>query len=128
MIVLIAAGSLFLFFAYRSWQDAATDQEGGSSGKAVTGASLTSYSMIFVAELGDKTQLAMIALVASKGSVLSVFVGGTLSLWMVSLQGAVLTMTGTGLLSYMRPRHFATRRLIRCASTPNSASVGAWMR
>ena len=54
---------------------------------------LTSFTLIFVAELGDKTQLAMIALAAQSGAIWSVFVGGTLALWAVSLLGILLGST-----------------------------------
>jgi hypothetical protein len=49
--------------------------------------------MIFVAELGDKTQLAMIALAAGTGEIWSVFAGGTLALWTVSLMGILFGAT-----------------------------------
>ncbi|MFZ0256650.1 MAG: TMEM165/GDT1 family protein [Gammaproteobacteria bacterium] len=49
--------------------------------------------MIFVAELGDKIQLAMIARVAGTGATWSVFVGGTLALWAVSSVGILFGAT-----------------------------------
>jgi len=85
-IVLIVAGLLFLAFAYRSWV-VATDSEDGLPAVDQRRAWLVSFSLIFVAELGDKTQLAMVALAAQSGALWSVFVGGTLALWAVSLLG-----------------------------------------
>ena len=61
--------------------------------------------MIFVAELGDKTQLAMIALAAGTGKIWSVFAGGTLALWTVSLIGILF---GATLLRKI-PKHFVHR-------------------
>lgn len=52
-----------------------------------------SFILIFVAELGDKTQLAMVALAAQSGALWSVFVGGTLALWSVSLVGILVGRT-----------------------------------
>jgi putative Ca2+/H+ antiporter (TMEM165/GDT1 family) len=40
--------------------------------------------MIFLAELGDKTQFAIIAPAAGTGKIWSVFAGGTRALWTVS--------------------------------------------
>jgi putative Ca2+/H+ antiporter (TMEM165/GDT1 family) len=58
--------------------------------------------MIFVAELGDKTQLAMIAMAAGTGEIWSVFMGGTLALWTVSLIGILF---GATLLRRISKRH-----------------------
>ncbi len=44
-------------------------------------------------ELTDKTQKAMVALVAGTGALWSVFLGGTLALWTVSLIGILLGST-----------------------------------
>ena len=93
-VVLLAAGALFLVFAWRSWRDAADGEEVGEVADAGNGrAFASSFALIFVAELGDKTQLALIALVAATGAPWAVFVGGTLALWAVSLIGIVLGAT-----------------------------------
>lgn len=98
--VLIAAGVLFLVFAWRSWRDSE-----GEATEATTidhrRAWLTSFTLIFVAELGDKTQLALVALAAKTGELWSVFVGGTLALWAVSLLGILV---GNTLLRRIEPR------------------------
>lgn len=91
-VVLVIAGMLFWFFAYRSWT-AADESEDGFSATDHRQAWLISFSLIFVAELGDKTQLAMVALAAQTGALWSVFVGGTLALWSVSLLGILVGRT-----------------------------------
>ncbi len=93
-LVLLTAGGLFLFFGHRSWRDAAHgDEDGGTPRGGGRGAFVSSFVLIFVAELGDKTQLALVALVAGTGELWSVFVGGTLALWAVSLIGILLGST-----------------------------------
>ncbi|MGF1546601.1 MAG: TMEM165/GDT1 family protein, partial [Thiotrichales bacterium] len=92
-LVLGAAGVLFLVFAYRSWCDANEPADDESRGTRARSALLASFALIFLAELGDKTQLAMIALAAGTGDLVAVFVGGTLALWAVSLLGIVLGAT-----------------------------------
>jgi len=91
-VVLTLAAGLFLYFGYRSWR-AAEDSEEGETVKGGISALVTSFTMIFIAELGDKTQLAMVALAASTGEIVSVFVGGTLALWAVSLMGIAFGAT-----------------------------------
>ena len=91
--VLLAAGLLFLVFAWKSWREASRNEDDADAPAARTdarGAFLASFGLIFMAELGDKTQLALITLVAASGSPWSVFVGGTLALWAVSLIGVMV--------------------------------------
>lgn len=49
---------------------------------------IQTFLLVFVAEMGDKTQLATINL-AAKGSALSVFIGASIALVCVTLIGAV---------------------------------------
>lgn len=102
-LVLGLAGVLFLAFAWNAWRSADDDEE--ATGESARNAILSSFLLIFVAELGDKTQLAMIALAASTGHPWSVFAGGTLALWSVSLIGVFL---GATVLSRV-PKHWMHR-------------------
>jgi len=105
-LVLLAAGALFLAFAWKSWRDADGDEEDdGGEPAGGHGALVSSFALIFLAELGDKTQIAMIAMVAGTGAPLAVFVGGTLALWAVSLIGILL---GATLLRRV-PKHWMHR-------------------
>jgi Ca2+/H+ antiporter, TMEM165/GDT1 family len=49
----------------------------------------TAFGLIFVAEMGDKTQLAVITLAARTSAPASVFVGASLALVAVTLIGAI---------------------------------------
>ncbi len=91
--MLLAAAGLFLYLGYRSRRDADDGEDEESDGVPARGALVTSFIMSFAAELGDKTQLAMIALVAGTGEIWSVFVGATLALWAVSLIGILFGAT-----------------------------------
>jgi putative Ca2+/H+ antiporter (TMEM165/GDT1 family) len=104
-LVLLASGGLFLYFGYRSWMDADGEEADGTDGVYALGGLAASFALILVAELGDKTQLAMIALVAGTGTTWSVFVGGTLALWAVSSVGILF---GATLLRKI-PRHWVHR-------------------
>ncbi len=66
---------------------------------------ISAFTLLLLAELGDKTQLAMIALVAGTGEIWSVFAGGTLALWTVSLIGILF---GATLLRKI-PKHWVHR-------------------
>jgi len=60
----------------------------------------STFGLIFLAELGDKTQLAAMAAAAKTGAPLSVFVGATTALAAVTLIGVAL---GEGLACYLPP-------------------------
>ena len=88
-LLLVIGGLLFLAFAYRSIREGQEDEqlEQGTGHRA---AFLTSFTLIFVTELGDKTQLATLALAAQTGEACSVLLGGTLALWTVALLGVLV--------------------------------------
>ncbi len=54
---------------------------------------LSAFALVFLAEMGDKSQLAILALVASTGDLWAVLLGGTLALWSVSLIGVLFGCT-----------------------------------
>ena len=49
----------------------------------------TAFGVLFLAELGDKTQLAVITMTADSKSPLAVFLGASLALVVVSLLGVI---------------------------------------
>jgi putative Ca2+/H+ antiporter (TMEM165/GDT1 family) len=104
-LVLLVAGTLFLYFGYRAWQDAGNAEGQGTDPRPDGGGLVVSFSMILVAEFGDKTQLAVVALAAGTGEIWAVFAGGTLALWAVSLLGILF---GATVLRSV-PRHWVHR-------------------
>ena len=63
------------------------------------------FGMVFLAELGDKTQLAVITMSAKTESKLSVFLGASLALVLVSLLGILIG----GVLSEYVPTEWLQR-------------------
>lgn len=82
----IVSGLLFLFFGISSLRVREEHGEGGGHASA-RGPVLTSFLMILVAELGDKTQLVTTSLAAQHDAPFTVFAASTLALWSVSLIG-----------------------------------------
>ena len=70
----------------------------------------TSFVTLFLAELGDKTQLAVISMTAEGGSKLSVFIGASLALIVVTLLGILFG----GLLLQVIPAEWL-QRIAACA-------------
>jgi putative Ca2+/H+ antiporter (TMEM165/GDT1 family) len=99
--VLLVAALLFLWFGWSSWRAADAHESGAAVATGSRGALLTSFLLILVAELGDKTQLTLLTLAASTGATWSVFAGGTLALWAVSLLGVFV---GAALLARVPAR------------------------
>jgi putative Ca2+/H+ antiporter (TMEM165/GDT1 family) len=93
--ILLVAGLLFLAFGVHIWR-AGDEAEEAAAEVAARGwwrVAAASFGLIVVAELGDKTQLAMVAMAAATGETWAVLVGGTLALWAVSLLGVAVGAT-----------------------------------
>ena len=77
----------------------------------------TTFTAVFIAELGDKTQVATLLLSAESGNPLIVFIGGSLALILSSLFGVLLGRLGhllQLLLAWIQiSRHLVTQRLQR---------------
>ncbi len=63
---------------------------------------LTSFWMVFLAELGDKTQLQTMLLATQSNSKLGVFIGASLALMLSALLGVI---AGTYLTKYIPPSY-----------------------
>jgi Ca2+/H+ antiporter, TMEM165/GDT1 family len=79
---------------------------------------LTAFTTLFLAEMGDKTQLAVITLAASSRNPLSVFAGGALALVAVTGLGAAF---GQGALAVV------PERVLQRAAATAFIAIGAWM-
>jgi len=79
---------------------------------------VTAFGTLFLAEMGDKTQLAIMALAAESKRPASVFVGGAAALIVVSALGAV----AGGFVSRWVPEIW-----IRRVAGAAFVLVGAWM-
>ncbi len=87
-LIKIMAGLLFVFFGIRilmSREDC--DEEGNSQ---VSNVFISTFSMIALAEMGDKTQLSAITLAAKYDSPYLVFIGAVLALASISLIGIIV--------------------------------------
>jgi putative Ca2+/H+ antiporter (TMEM165/GDT1 family) len=95
----LVSAALFLYFGVATLRAREEDEEReGGAARPRRGPAFTAFTMIGLAELGDKTQLATATLAAQHASPLEVFAGATLALWTVSLLGVLV---GTQLLRFL---------------------------
>jgi putative Ca2+/H+ antiporter (TMEM165/GDT1 family) len=84
---------IFMFLPERKKEEREEGEEDDQ--RRTRGPFLTAFLLICLMELGDKTQLSLLALTAKYSQPVFVFIGGTLALWATSLIGA-LVGTGVG--------------------------------
>lgn len=101
--VRLAAAALFVFVAVKLWRE--EDAPAGVADRGAGGRfwpdARTAFAVIFLAELGDMTQLSTASLAASSGRPLPVFLGAVLGLCSVS---ALAVALGARLGSALNPR------------------------
>ena len=89
--VTLVSALLFLYFGYSTLKNACHAEDDDAPPPTAADAVRTAFLMIFMAELGDKTQLVTASQAAqhsgSLGGMATVFVASTLALWLVSLIG-----------------------------------------
>lgn len=89
--VTLVAALLFLYFGVATLRNACADDDDDAPPPAAASAMRTAFIMIFMAELGDKTQLVTASQAAvysaSRIGMATVFAASTLALWLVSLLG-----------------------------------------
>jgi len=89
--VTLVSALLFLYFGYSTLRHACDTEDEDGPPPTAADAVRTAFLMIFMAELGDKTQLVTASQAAQHSGSLSgmgsVFVASTLALWLVSLIG-----------------------------------------
>ncbi|MDE2140776.1 MAG: TMEM165/GDT1 family protein [Elusimicrobia bacterium] len=91
--VRVGAGVLFLFFAWKMWNQVEEEPVEGVEGwraSSFTHAATSSFLVIFLAEWGDLSQLATAALVAKHGRPLTIFLGAAAALISVSALAVAL--------------------------------------
>jgi len=86
----LAAGLLFLYFGASTLRHPEDEEQGTEPRAELRGPATTTFLLILVGEIGDKTQLATAGLAAQHAAPGSVFVGSTLALWAVSLLGVLV--------------------------------------
>ncbi|HSB04649.1 MAG TPA: TMEM165/GDT1 family protein [Thermodesulfobacteriota bacterium] len=79
---------------------------------------LTTFGTIFLAELGDKTQLATIMMTSKTKLPLSVFTGASLALCLVTLVGVLL---GEGLMAVI------PQNILKKVAALAFIAMGLWM-
>lgn len=98
-LLAVVVALMFLFFAWRSWRDAEEDADDAPLATA-RGAFFGIFALIFVGELGDKTQLAVAGLAVTQPP-LPVWLGASVAL---SSSAALAAFVGARVLKNLAPR------------------------
>lgn len=96
-VVTVLAAAMFLVFGVLALRSGEEDDAGAPPAK--TGV-LATFGIILIAEMGDKTQLAVAALSASSGAPVATAIGGTAALW---ASAAIAVAAGGWLATKVRP-------------------------
>lgn len=110
-----AAALIFIAFGLLAFRFSNED-DGPDAATPDRGPFLTSFGLILLAELGDKTQLMTASLAAQSTAPWSVFLGSTFALWVVALMG---------LLIGARLSRWIPARVIRAAGGALFIAIGA---
>ncbi len=86
LITTIAAIGFIIMGIYGLYEKGESEDEESESNKTLLGI----VSLVFLAEMGDKTQLAVILLSAQSGGYLEVFIGASLGLTFVTIIGVII--------------------------------------
>lgn len=84
----IAVALLFIFFGIQSLREQGGDDDENIVEKSGRSVLITAFVMIFMAELGDKTQLAVAGL-STTAEPVAIFIGATLALALTTLLGII---------------------------------------
>jgi len=85
-VIRYIAGGIFILFGLLSFRPEREETKEKTTRSPI----LTALLVVGLMEIGDKTQLALVALTAKFASPMAIFLGGTLALWSTSLIGALL--------------------------------------
>lgn len=88
--VRVISGLLFIFFGFSALRGGEGDDDPSSMARHAATAFRTAFLMIFLAEMGDKTQVVTASLAAQTPHLVQVFFGSTLALTAVALLGILL--------------------------------------
>jgi putative Ca2+/H+ antiporter (TMEM165/GDT1 family) len=95
-VIHLAAGVIFLVLAIVMWRRRSSEDEphvSGSSRRGFFPTMASSFTVIFIAEWGDLTQLATATLAAKYAAPVTIFASATLALWSVSALGIAIGRT-----------------------------------
>lgn len=87
-VIRYVAAGIFIIFGLLALRPEKEEEEG--AGVSRRNPLLTAMLMVGLLELGDKTQISLLALSSKYAMPVAVFLGGTLALWTTSLIGALV--------------------------------------